>query len=533
MRQDREATPAQRISERTALQQRVAHLEASEATLQRAEATFRGLLEAVPDAIVIVDSTGRIRLVNAQTERIFGYQREALLNQPAEMLLPERYRGIHMVHRTQYLSAPSTRSMGMGLHLVGQRRDGSEFPVDISLSPVTTEDGLLVISTIRDITERKRMEDELLKARKMEAVGVLAGGIAHDFNNLLTAILGNISLARLYAQPYEKISARLAEAENACVMARELTHRLLTFAKGGAPMRQTVPIVDLLEESASFALQGSNVHCDLSVPEALWPVDIDRGQMHEVLVNVIRNAAEAMPDGGMVRVRAENVTVDTGAVPPLQPGRYTKIAISDQGCGILAEHLPRIFDPYFTTKEGRSGLGLPTAYTIVAKHDGHMTVASAVGVGTTVSMYLPASHNPVMPEQFEESSSSVERGKILVMDDEQVIRDLAREMLTSLGYEVTCTHNGAEAIAAYYGAMIAGQPFTAVMLDLIVQGGMGGKETIARLQAIDPQVKAVVSSGYSDDPVRADFRQYGFSGVLAKPYTLAELAEVLRHVISE
>ena len=198
-----------------------------------------------------------------------------------------------------------------------------------------------------------------------------------------------------------------------------------------------------------------------------------------------------------------------------------------------AEHLPRIVDPYFTTTEGSSGLGVPTVYAVVAKHDGHMTVASAVGVGTTVSMYLPASHNPVMPEQPEESGCSVERGKILVMDDEQVIRDLAREMLTSLGYEVTCTHNGAEAIAAYYGAMVAGQPFTAVMLDLIVQGGMGGKETIARLQAIDPQVKAVVSSGYSDDPVRADFKQYGFSGVLAKPYTLAELAEVLQHVISE
>jgi signal transduction histidine kinase len=268
----------------------------------------------------------------------------------------------------------------------------------------------------------------LLKAQKVEAVGVLAGGIAHDFNNLLTAIMGNISLARLYAQPYAKISARLTEAENACVRARELTHQLLTFARGGAPIRHTASISELLEESATFALRGSNVRCDLSIPETLWLADIDCAQIHQVFINVILNAAQAMPEGGIVRVRAENITVNADNVLSLRPGRYIKLIISDEGCGIPAEHLPKIFDPYFTTKEGSSGLGLPTAYTIVAKHNGHMAVESTVGIGTTVSMYLPASQPQTVPAPPEESHAKAGRGKILVLDDEAAIRDLAREM---------------------------------------------------------------------------------------------------------
>jgi PAS domain S-box-containing protein len=530
--QDVEATPEQLISTLTALRQRVTHLEASAATLQRAEARFRGLLEAVPDAIVIVDSNGRIQLVNAQTEKIFGYPRDALLDQPVEMLMPERFRGLHVAHHTHYFTAPRVRFMGMGLPLVGQRQDGSEFPVDISLSPVATEDGLLVISTVRDVTERKRIEDELLKAQKMEAVGVLAGGIAHDFNNLLTAILGNISLAKLYAQSPDKVSTRLAEAEKACLRARELTQQLLTFAKGGVPVRQTAAIAEVLAESATFALHGSRVRCACAIPDDLWPVDIDRGQMHQVFLNVILNAAQAMPDGGMVQVHGENITLGTDYALPLRPGRYVKITICDTGCGIPAEHLPKIFDPYFTTKERSSGLGLPTAYTIVAKHDGHITVESAAGIGTTVAIYLPASQHPLLPEQSEAHRPGAGGGRILVMDDEAAICDVACAMLTSLGYDVTCAQDGAEALMLYYNAKAAAQPFTAVLLDLTVPGGMGGRETMAQLRAIDPQVKAIVSSGYSDAPVMGDFRQYGFSAVIVKPYTLAELGEVLRRVLA-
>jgi two-component system cell cycle sensor histidine kinase/response regulator CckA len=325
--------------------------------------------------------------------------------------------------------------------------------------------------------------------------------------------------------------ALLTKAETACQQATTLTQQLLTFAKGGAPVRQTASIMDLITESTDFALRGSNVRCVFSFADDLWSVEVDPGQVHQVLHNVLINADQAMPHGGIIHVRAENLSVDADCPLPLQQGRYIKIAVSDQGCGIPAEHLPNVFDPYFTTKERGSGLGLAIAYAVVTKHEGYIAVESEVGVGTTFSIYLPASYDVFSTEQDGEARLLSGQGKILVMDDDSMVRELVSSMLTSLGYAVEEACAGAEAIALYQSAKEAGQPFTVVILDVTIPGAMGGKDAIATLRAIDPQVKAIVSSGYSDDPVMANFRQYGFSGVVAKPYTVQELSDVLQRIM--
>ena len=526
-----EPTVEQLLSEVATLRLRMAHLEALEAQHCQVEAQLRHFLEAAPDAIVIVNRDGYIQLVNAQTEQIFGYRRQNLIQQPVEILMPERYRGKHTANRADYLANLRTRPMGMGLDLFGRRRDGSEFPVDISLSPMPTQDGLLIMCTIRDMTEQRRLQGEVLKARKLESLSVLAGGIAHNFNNMLTAIAGNISLAQLYADPASEIARRLATAERACERAAKLTQQLLTFAKGGAPILQTASIAELIRESADFALQGSNTRCALSLPDGLWPVKVDPGQISQVLHNIILNAAQAMPRGGIIQIVAENCPLSPQFTQLLPPGHYVKISLTDHGPGIPTEHLPHIFDPYFTTKDSGSGLGLATAHAIVSKHRGALTVTSALEVGTTFHIYLPASAQALPKKPSVHAAPHTGKGKVLVMDDEEAIRDLLEHMLVTLGYEVVCVPHGAAALTAYQYAKAGGHPFDVVLLDLTIAGGMGGQEVLAALRQVDPQVKAIVSSGYANAPVMANFRQYGFSGVVAKPYKVAELSDVLQGVL--
>jgi len=385
---------------------------------------------------------------------------------------------------------------------------------------------------VEQIAERQRMEDELLKVRKIESLGVFAAGIAHDFNNLLTGILGYISLAQVVARIDAKVIAYLSEAEQACQRATALTQQLLTFAKGGAPVRHTVSMVELLKESVGFALRGANVRGDIQMAADLWPVDVDAGQMSQVVHNVVLNAVQAMPGGGTIEVRAENIAFEADAPFPLVEGQYVQITLQDYGCGIPKEVLSNIFDPYFTTKAEGSGLGLATAYAIVTKHDGYITVTSEVGLGTTVVIYLPASQHALVSAQPRPLIPLSGSGRILVMDDEEVIRNLLRELLETLGYTVECVQDGAEAVAVYQCAQAAGQPFAMVILDYTIPGGMGGLETLHRLRAIDPQVKALISSGYANNPVMADWAYYGFRGVVAKPYTMAQLQETLHNVLS-
>src|SRR5215471_2320267 len=387
------------------------------------------------------------------------------------------------------------------------------------------------VALLEQMAERQRMEDELLKARNIKSVGVLAAGIAHDFNNLLTGILGYVSLAKVVAQTDVKVVAYLTEAEQACQQATALTQQLLTFAKGGAPVRHTISLVELLKECVGFVLRGANVRSDLQIATDLWPVDVDAGQINQVIHNVVLNALQAMPGGGTVQVQAENVVLAASVPFPLPEGRFVKITVQDSGCGIPKAVLSNIFDPYFTTKAEGSGLGLTTAYAIAIKHEGYITIASEVGVGTTVVIYLPTSQKapvPAPPHPYIPLSGS---GRILVVDDEKMVCNVLRQLLESLGYTVECVQDGTEAVVAYQRAQTAGQPFTVVILDYTIPGGMGGLEALARLQAIDPQVTALISSGYANNPVMADWAYYGFSGVVAKPYTIAQLQEALYNVL--
>jgi two-component system, cell cycle sensor histidine kinase and response regulator CckA len=384
----------------------------------------------------------------------------------------------------------------------------------------------------RDITESQRMKEDSFRAQKLDSLGILAGGIAHDFNNSLTAILGNINLAKIRATSQEPVFQRLVEAERACGRAKCLTDQLLTFAKGGPPVKKVGSIAALLRESVEFALTGTNAAFNFAVAQDLWPVEFDEGQMSQVMSNLALNAQQAMPDGGVVTVTAENVSVSSGKPMGLSDGRYIRISISDRGTGIPPENLSRIFDPYFTTKKKGSGLGLATSEAIMRGHGGSIKVESEVGVGSTIHLYLPASEKCLCQEAHAGETICGGKGRILVMEDEEMVRDVAHEMLALIGYDVQSVCDGSQAIDAYLRAKMEGRPFAAVVMNLTVPGGMGGKEAMAELLRIDPCIRAVVSSGYPNDPVMESCGGYGFKGVVSKPYNIEELNAILHKVIS-
>jgi signal transduction histidine kinase/ActR/RegA family two-component response regulator len=382
----------------------------------------------------------------------------------------------------------------------------------------------------RYVTESKKAEAERLRAEKLESLGVLAGGIAHDFNNVLTAILGNLSVART-ADREGELDEVLDDAEKAALSAKGLTHQLLTFSRGGAPIRKVVSLAEALEEAARFALRGAKARPELSIAADLWPASVDEGQIRQVVHNLVLNADQAMPEGGVVAIRAENVVIAPGAGLPLEPGRYVRIVIRDTGVGLAPEHLGRIFDPYFTTKPNGSGLGLTTSYAIVKKHQGHVGVESDPGRGTTFTVYLPASQERAA-EPAPREGPAQGKGRVLLMDDEDAVRRVTGKMLERLGYDVELAKDGGEALAAYAAAMDSGRRFDVVVMDLTVPGGMGGKETMRRLAALDPLARGIVSSGYSTDPVMADFRAHGFCCVLTKPYSVEDLGKALAEAMA-
>ena len=527
---DEDKTKEQLIYELAELRRQNAKLE----TLRESEEIYRYIVENDIFGISMTQD-GNTIYANDTYCSIFGYEREELVGKSfLEVVAPEQ--------RSLIWERSQKRAKGGQEpdHYVfkGMKKDGAILFIEISIAKIFVhKDKTTILAIFRDVTRGRKLGEELLRTQKLESLGILAGGIAHDFNNILTAILGNIFLARVYMETGKsanKILEKLTGAELASARAKDLTQQLLIFSKGGRIALSTTSIGKLLRDSVGFALSGSNVRCEFSIPDDLWKVEIDEGQMNQIINNLIINAEQAMSDGGIIKLDAENVALEVQNPPKLKPGTYVKISIKDQGIGIPEENLQRIFDPYFTTKEGARGLGLSTSYSIIEKYDGHITVQSQPGDGATFHIYLPASLVKAPMETPEEKEIPIMgKGRILVMDDEESIREIAVEMLSNLGYEASTATDGVDAIRIYRHAKRSERPFDVVILDLTIPGGMGGKETVQRLRKVDPGIKAVVSSGYTNDPIMTEFGKYGFRGVIVKPYRTRELSGLLKSLVAD
>lgn len=497
---------------------------------ERLAFTFRSIAEGV----ITTDTEQKVVLINQSAEKLMGWRQEEVLGKPLEEIFQIIYEEIKETSDLLNIEADLTPLL--------ISRDGTRRLISFSAAIIrdTKGKGMGSVIVFQDITEKKQMEEERQKAQKLESLGLLAGGIAHDFNNLLTGILGNINLAKILINPEDKMHNILEQAENASNKAKGLTQQLLTFASGGAPIKKIHDTADLIREVVSFTLRGSNVNCQFSLAQNLWPVEVDKGQLNQTFSNLIINALQAMPGGGTINVSACNLVPGKNIGLPLAERKYVKIAIKDHGTGIPAELLKKIFDPYFSTKPKGSGLGLTSAYSIIKKHEGYIHVESQPGKGSVFTVYIPASHaKPPKPasrknqtHQEQETIRVGDRGRrILVMDDDRVVGDVAMKMLTHLGYQVEVAVDGCQTVELYKKSLQMNQPYVAVIMDLTIPGGMGGVEAIKKLLEIDPQVKAIVSSGYSNDPVMADFRQYGFRGFIKKPYMMKELKKILDQVL--
>ena len=611
--------------------------------LRESELKYSTLIEKARDGVMLIQE-GVYTFVNEYMTKITGYSTEELIGSPAVVIVADEYRDLLDQRIRLRLAGKDVVSQ---YETKIQTKDGELKDVEISAGLIPYQGKSTIIGIMRDITERKRTEQELQRAQKLESLGILAGGIAHDFNNLLTAIIGNLSLLDKYITSEQRASGILWAIKKASSRAKHLTHQLLTFSKGGVPVKKAASISALIEETAEFSLSGSRAQCELSLPDDLWWAEIDEGQIGQVINNLVINADQAMPEGGTISIRAENVIVRLSDGLPLKEGRYIRIAVKDQGIGIPETSIQKIFDPFFTTKPDGNGLGLAITYSIIKKHGGYITVESraraasaetgrlrigrlgtgrlgfgtlgmgsaqtgsaqtgsagmrsaqtgsaqtgssetgsaqtgssetgssetgsaqtgssetgslgmgsaqtgsaqtgssgmgSVDAGTTFFIYLPASEKELFTVQGVAEENSLPtvssyyqhgHGKILFMDDQANIREMTMQMLDDLGYEVRGAREGSEAIKLYEEAKESGHPFDAVILDLTVPGGMGGDEAIRKLREIDPEVKAIVSSGYSNDPIMSEYWEYGFRDVVAKPYEIKKLSWVLHKVMRE
>lgn len=472
------------------------------------------------DALAVTDLNFAIQSVNPALLDMLGYDESELPGRPMSMILDDG---------SWFLLEVMKKGEVRGVEKAFKAKDGREVPVLLTAAVLSdAEDIRGVVCTARDLTEHKKMEEEMLHSRKLESVGLLASGIAHDFNNFLTAILGNIEVAKRSSPSGGVALERLEAAEQATLRARDLAQQLLSFSRGGAPVKKTVDIADVVRESAQLAMSGSPVKLEFSAIEPPWPVVADPWQMGRVVHNIVINALAAMPGGGTLRASVENAVPNGDEAPALAGKKCVKITFEDTGPGIAGEDLPRVFDPYFTTKPTGVGLGLAVSHSIVVKHGGHVGVRSPADSGAVFTVHLPATDAKDTETEAQDPPASLSgSGRVLVMDDEEMIRDAAGEMLKALGYEVDFAADGREAIGKYAAAMEAGERFYAVIMDLTVPGGMGGAEAVRKLRELDPDVKAVASSGYSAYPVMAESEKYGFSDVVAKPYRLEELGRVL------
>ncbi|MCX5806522.1 MAG: PAS domain S-box protein [Proteobacteria bacterium] len=506
----------------------------AEELLKENEAKFRTLFDLASDAIFLLDDE-KIADCNNKTLEMFGYTNE------------QQVIGKTMYDLSPPLQADGRDSKEKSIEKINNaisgesqffdwkhlRHNGTVFDAEVSLSLFKLKDIFFTQCIVRDVTYRKRMEEELIKSKNLESIGTLAGGIAHDFNNLLMVIMGNISLAKMHLSPDNKVIERLSDAENASIAAKDLTQQLITFSRGGEPWKKVIGVAPLIKSTARFVLSGSRIKCKYFLSENIHPIHADEVQLRQVIHNIMNNARESMATGGIITIRADNVEINQKDNIPLTYGDYVKISIEDKGIGIKEEHLGKIFDPYFSTKglgvQKGMGLGLSVSYSIIKKHNGYILLESTLGVGTTVHIYLPAFKKEAEGVDTDKFISA--KGKILVMDDVEEVRLVTSNMLIELGYEVVCAEDGREAVELYKQAGEIGSPFNAVILDLTIQGGMGGKDTISELLSIDPYVNALIASGYTDDPIIDNFRDYGFKGAVIKPYKIEALDGALKMLI--
>ena len=497
-------------------------------------------LRSIADGVITTDMGGRVMLVNKVAESLTGWETKEAVGHP----LADVFHVVDGMTGEPWKS-PFEKIIAAGItiekvqQVVLVNRSGEERRIAFSSSSIRDEKSQAIgmVLAFRDISDQIRTEQERVKVKKLESIGVLAGGIAHDFNNILSVILGNIDFALSLSGSGMSEESRevLDEAVKASLRAQSLTQQLLTFAKGGEPVRETASLADVITESANFILHGEKTACRYTFPEDLWLVNIDKGQISQVVQNIILNAGQAMPGGGVIDVVCENVTA--GDIPDLDPesgGRFVRMVITDRGIGIPANILDRIFDPYFTTKQKGSGLGLAICHSIIVKHGGSISVESTPGVGATFTIVLPASgHGKTPPKKEEKEGPDGVKARIMVMDDEESIRKMTQRMLGKMGHEVLLAPSGEDAVKQYREALDQGLPVDLVIMDLTIPGGMGGKETVKEILALNPRAKVLVSSGYSTDPVMASYSEYGFCGAIVKPFQLSELKKTLARILEE
>lgn len=507
----------------------------SEEELIAIEERSRYFIDASPLGITVLQDY-KIQIANPSYAKIYGYTSPSeLIGKPMKIVIPHEFRDLiaeRGSRRWRGIQEPEAYDT------IGLRKDGTKFPISAFAVLIDYKGKPATLAFVEDITNQKKLEAEIIKSQKLESLGILAGGIAHDFNNILTGISANISLARFSLDNVKELEECLNEAQNSTNRATKLTNQLLTFSRGGAPTLEKIVINQKIEEICNFTLQGSKVRPTYNLSDDLWSVKVDTGQIDQVLQNLVMNAVQSMPKGGSLIIRAFNsiITEDT-VLNDLIPGNYIKISIIDSGVGIPNEDLVKVFDPFFTTKQLGSGLGLSVCYSIIKKHNGHINIQSEVGVGTTVEIYLPALKTEIKLEEevtnVEITHDSTNSKKILVMDDDLSIQKISRKILKKLGHRVVLASDGDEAIAKYKKAYKSKYKIDLVILDLTISGGKGGKDTINQLQKIDPNVQAIVSSGYSNDPRMSNFREYGFLGRLAKPYSYEEMKIAINQIFEK